>query len=76
MLLDDVGWCVMAKGLMFDVEAVTVAVFSEVEGNSLLAGLEKAGASLRPEGYEGEVRLRVEQDSGGNTVTRREKVNM
>ena len=61
---------------MFDVEAVTVAVFSEVEGNSLLAGLEKAGASLRPEGYEGEVRLRVEEDSGGNTVTRREKVNM
>ena len=56
-------------------QAVTLAVFSEAEGNSLLAGLEKAGASLRPEGFEGEVRLRGEQDSGGNTATRREKVN-
>ena len=51
-----------------------MAVFSEAEGNSLLAGLEKAGASLRPEGFEGEVRLRAEQDSGGNNGTRREKV--
>ena len=63
--------------LMLTVQAVTVAVFSEAEGNSLLAGLEKAGASLRPEGCEGEVRLRGDQESGGNTGTgtRREKVN-
>ena len=47
-------------------------MFSEAEGNSLLAGLEKAGASLRPEGLEGEVRLRG--DTGANTGTRREKV--
>ena len=48
-----------------------MAVFSEAEGNSLLAGLEKAGATIRPEG---ELRLRGEQETGGNSGTRREKV--
>ena len=42
--------------LMLTLQAVTLAVFSEAEGNSLLAGLEKAGASLRPEGSESRVR--------------------
>ena len=54
-------------------QAVTLAVFSEAEGNSLLAGLEKAGATIRPEG---ELRLRGEQDNGGNSGTRREKVDI
>ena len=53
---------------------MTLAVFSEAEGNSLLAGLEKAGATIRPEGPEGELRLRGEQETGGNSGTRREKV--
>ena len=52
---------------------MTLAVFSEAEGNSLLAGLEKAGATIRPEG---ELRLRGEQDNGGNSGTRREKVDI
>ena len=52
-----------------------MAVFSEAEGNSLLAGLEKAGATIRPEGFQGEVRLRGEEESGGTAGSRREKVN-
>lgn len=55
---------------------MTLAVFSEAEGNSLLAGLEKAGATIRPEGLDGKLRLRGEQESGGNCGTRREKVDI
>ena len=47
---------------------MTLAVFSEVEGNIILAGLEKAGATLIGEG---EIRLR---EGTSLELTRREKI--
>ena len=55
-----------------DVQSVTVAVFSEAEGNLILAGLEKAGASLRAQGEAGDCEVTLRGDLGSQS--RREKI--